>query len=87
MNGNSSSDKIRAALRKAQRRASPDETDESSRDKIRPALRKAQRRAPPDEIDGMCRAQLRAAAKGGKLKEYGVNGNSSSDKIRAAAAA
>eukprot|EP00466_Bigelowiella_natans_P004744 jgi/Bigna1/88044/estExt_fgenesh1_pg.C_270131 len=40
-----------------------------------------------DDYDEWSRRELRSAAKGGKLKEYGVNGNSSSSDIRKALAA
>ena len=45
---------------------------------------KASRRIIPNDFTKMSRQELRAAAKDGKLREYGVNGNSSSDAIRRA---
>jgi len=74
VNGRSSSDKIRAALR-----APPVAVAEVETTTPPPAAVVA-----VDGYDNLSRGQLRELAGKGKLKQHGVNGNSSSDKIRAA---
>jgi transcription antitermination factor NusG len=96
VNGNSSADAIREALRRrdvGSAEVLPSDDNEESENDDATGSDEESSEIPSDEdseedsvdkYDDLDRSALRAQAKDGKLSQYGVNGNSSTDAIREA---